>query len=151
MRVVYGDGWKRVAIVNSLGEWVEEERVGLVFLCNAVSKDGDVVQTGTSLSAGAFGIEAFDETPPELVAEIAAKRALSMLKAKRAPGGRMGVILSSDAGGTMIHEAVGHGLEADLAQQNLSVYSGKIGEKLPPHHHGIGRRDYPLQEGVVLL
>ncbi|MBI4949961.1 MAG: TldD/PmbA family protein [Deltaproteobacteria bacterium] len=130
VRVVYGDGWKRVAIVNSLGEWVEEERVGLVFLCNAVSKDGDVVQTGYEPLGGAFGIEAFDETPPELVARTAAKRALSMLKARRAPGGRMGVILSSDAGGTMIHEAVGHGLEADLAQQNLSVYSGKIGEKV---------------------
>ena len=28
----------------------------------------------------------------------------------------------------MIHEAIGHGLEADLAQQGLSVYSDKIGE-----------------------
>ncbi|HAO94107.1 MAG TPA: peptidase C69, partial [Deltaproteobacteria bacterium] len=56
VRVVYGDGWKRVAIVNSLGEWVEEERVGLVFLCNAVSKDGDVVQTGYEPLGGAFGI-----------------------------------------------------------------------------------------------
>jgi TldD protein len=30
----------------------------------------------------------------------------------------------------MIHEAVGHGLEADLTQQGLSVYSGKIGQKI---------------------
>jgi TldD protein len=42
--------------------------------------------------------------------------------------GKMAVILSSDAGGTMIHEAIGHGLEADLAQQGLSVYSKKVGE-----------------------
>jgi len=42
----------------------------------------------------------------------------------------MGVVLSSEAGGTMIHEAVGHGLEADLALQKLSVYSGKVGEKV---------------------
>jgi TldD protein len=53
-----------------------------------------------------------------------------MLGARRAPGGNMPVVLSSEAGGTMIHEAVGHGLEADLALQNLSVYSGKIGEKV---------------------
>jgi TldD protein len=42
----------------------------------------------------------------------------------------MPVVLSSEAGGTMIHEAVGHGLEADLAQSGLSVYSGKIGERI---------------------
>jgi len=30
----------------------------------------------------------------------------------------------------MVHEAVGHGLEADLAQEGLSVYSGKIGEEV---------------------
>jgi len=42
----------------------------------------------------------------------------------------MPVVLSSEAGGTMIHEAVGHGLEADLAQQGLSVYSGRLGERI---------------------
>jgi TldD protein len=42
----------------------------------------------------------------------------------------MPVVLSSEAGGTMIHEAVGHGLEADLASKKLSVYSGRLGEKV---------------------
>lgn len=48
-----------------------------------------------------------------------------MLKARRIQGGRMPVVISSEAGGTMIHEAVGHGLEADLVQEGLSVYSEK--------------------------
>lgn len=53
-----------------------------------------------------------------------------MLKAKRIKGGRMPVVISSEAGGTMIHEAVGHGLEADLVQEGISVYSGKLGDKV---------------------
>jgi len=130
VRVVYGDGARKVAIVNSLGEWVEEERNSLLFLCNAVSADGDSIQTGYEPLGGILGLEAFDETPPEAIAETAAKRAVMMLRARRAPGGKMAVVLSSEAGGTMIHEAVGHGLEADLALQNLSVYSGKIGQKV---------------------
>ena len=128
VRVVYGDSVKNLLMVNSLGQWVEEERTGLVFLCSAVSKDGDVVQTGYEPLGGATGLEIFDETPPEKVARIAAERAIKMLGARRAPGGNMAVVLSNEAGGTMIHEAVGHGLEADLAMQNLSVYSGKVGQ-----------------------
>jgi len=42
----------------------------------------------------------------------------------------MPVVLSSEAGGTMIHEAIGHGLEADLALEGLSVYANRIGEKV---------------------
>lgn len=130
VRVMYGDGSRESAVINSLGEWIEETRTGTLFVCSAVSKDGDVIQTGYESLGGAAGIEIFDENPPEKVAEIAADRAIMMLGARRAPGGKMGVVLSSEAGGTMIHEAVGHGLEADLALQKLSVYSGKIGEKV---------------------
>jgi TldD protein len=42
----------------------------------------------------------------------------------------MMVVLSSEAGGTMIHEAVGHGLESDLAQEGLSIFSGRLGEQI---------------------
>jgi TldD protein len=72
----------------------------------------------------------FDENPPEAVADAAAQRAELMLDAIPAPAGRFPVVLSSSAGGTMIHEAVGHGLESDLAGKMLSVYSGKIGQKV---------------------
>ncbi len=130
VRVMYGDAVKSIACVNSLGEWVEEERCSLVFVCQAIAQAGEVVQTGYEPVGGAIGLEVFDSTPPETIAEIAADRAVRALDARRAPGGRMGVVLSSEAGGTMIHEAVGHGLEADLALGNLSVYSGKIGRKV---------------------
>jgi len=75
-------------------------------------------------------MELFETEPLELAAEKAARRAVMMLSARKAPAGRMPVVLSSEAGGTMIHEAVGHGLEADLAQSGLSVYSGKIGQQI---------------------
>jgi TldD protein len=95
-----------------------------------VSADGEIIQTGYEPVGGTMGFEIFDFHSPEEVAEVAAKRSLQMLSARKAPMGRMAVVLSSEAGGTMIHEAIGHGLEADLAQQGLSVYSEKIGQEV---------------------
>ena len=66
----------------------------------------------------------------ERIGLAAARRAVQMLSARPAPGGRMPVVLSSEAGGTMIHEAVGHGLEADLAQEGFSVYSKRRGKRI---------------------
>lgn len=77
-----------------------------------------------------MGFELFDLHPPEEVAEVATGRSLLMLSARKAPMGRMAVVISSEAGGTMIHEAIGHGLEADLTQQGLSVFSKKMGERV---------------------
>ena len=63
-------------------------------------------------------------------ARIAASRAVLNVGAEPAPAGTYTAVLSSEAGGTLIHESVGHGLEADLNMKGLSVYSGRIGEKV---------------------
>ena len=130
VKVLYRDMNQNLFISNSEGLLVEGERVGTVFSVQVVSAKGDVVQTGYEPAGGTVGFELFDLHPPEEVARVAVNRSLLMLSARKAPMGKMAVILSSDAGGTMIHEAIGHGLEADLAQQGLSVYSGKIGERV---------------------
>ena len=130
VRVLYRDFSQVLSIANSEGNWVEGERVGTVFSVQVVSAKEGALQTGYEPVGGTVGFEIFDFHSPEEVAEVAAKRSLLMLSARKAPMGRMAVVLSSEAGGTMIHEAIGHGLEADLAQQGLSVYSKKIGERV---------------------
>jgi len=130
VKVFYRDFSQNLSIVNSEGDRVEGKRTGTLLSVQVVSAEGDIVQTGYEAIGGIMGFELFDVNPPEEVAEIAARRSQLMLSARKAPMGKMPVVLSSEAGGTMIHEAIGHGLEADLAQQGLSVFSKKIGEKV---------------------
>ncbi len=165
VKVNYRDSVKRSLVVNSLGEWVEDVNTYSLYTVHVVASDGDVLQTGYEPAGGCMGLELFEENPPEEVAEMAARRAVMMLTARPAPGGRLPVVLSSSAGGTMIHEAVGHGLEADLAQEGLSVYTGKLGTQVAsplvtviddgtiPHKRGSARFDdegTPTQKTVLI-
>jgi TldD protein len=126
----YRENRQHVIIANSEGFIAEDERMYLTAMVHVVAMDGGVIQTGYEPVGGFMGMELFDLNPLDQAAERASRRALQMLSARKAPAGRMPVVLSSEAGGTMIHEAVGHGLEADLAQSGLSVYSGRIGEQI---------------------
>lgn len=128
VKVIYRDAIRQVAIANTKGELVYDHRVGTLFIVQVIAVEDDLIQTGYEPRGAFRGFELLEEHPPEQIAEIASRRALMMLGARRAPGGRMPVVLSSEAGGTMIHEAIGHGLEADLAQMGLSVFSHRIGE-----------------------
>ncbi|MCX7912986.1 MAG: TldD/PmbA family protein [Thermodesulfovibrionales bacterium] len=130
VNVIYRDTVQRVSIFNSKNIFTEDERIYTTGIVHVVSSDGEKIQTGYEAIGGNLGFELFDNSPLYEFALIAAKRAIMMLYARRAPGGRMPVVISSQAGGTMIHEAIGHGLEADLVQQRLSVYSGKVGQKV---------------------
>lgn len=127
---VYEAKVQKVAVANSYGETTTEERVSTVFSVHVVAAKGDIIQTGFERIAEARGFELLSQDQVTAVALQAAERAAHLLDARPAPSGPMTVVLSSSAGGTMIHEAVGHGLEADLAQEGLSVYSGKIGEEV---------------------
>ncbi|BAF59339.1 MAG: TldD/PmbA family protein [Pelotomaculum sp.] len=123
--VGYGDVVQNVTIANSEGDYVEDERIRTRFLVQAVAASGPTIQTGYEAVGGLCGFELFKSCLPEQVAETAARRAVEMLKAGPAPAGKMPVVLAGEAGGTMVHEACGHGLEADLVLKGLSVYAGK--------------------------
>lgn len=101
------------------------------FLIEIVAERNGQLQTAMerrymALSADKFwgSVTAMD------MADTAFNRVMLMLEAKPCPAGVMNVYLAGDAGGTIIHEACGHGLEADIVEKDASVFKGKIGQKV---------------------
>ncbi len=126
----YTDTQKTIDIYNSYGEHTHDERTYTSFLVQTVAASGGDVQTGYEVISETVGFELFKKTPPEDVARESARLAITQLRGEPAPAGTYQVVLSSSAGGTMIHEACGHGLEADLVEKGSSVYKDKIGKKV---------------------
>jgi TldD protein len=126
----YGDSLQRVLIATSDGRWVEEERPRVRLFVTVVAARNGNIQTGMHGPAGLAGVEFFDEHPPRETAEIAAKRAVTMLDAVPAPAGEMAVVLAPGMGGVLFHEACGHPLEADIVDKEASVYRGRIGDRV---------------------
>jgi len=70
----------------------------------------------------------FDDKSPEWHGREAARQALVMLDARPAPAGQMPVVLAPGDSGILLHEAVGHGLEADFNRKGTSNYTDRIGQ-----------------------
>ena len=99
-------------------------------MVQAVASGDTGMQTGYDVAAKTIGWELFDEYDVEEIASRASQRALTKLLARPAPSGKVTIVLNKGAGGTMFHEACGHGLEADLVAKDTSVFRGKVGQRV---------------------
>jgi TldD protein len=135
--VGYGDStqsiWIAAAEAGDTGwsaKLSADRRVQSVLRLSVTAGFKDQLQNGFQALGEARGFELFASEAVERTVKEAVRLAIQALDAQPAPAGTFPVILSSSAGGTMIHEACGHGLEADLALAGMSAFSGKIGQKV---------------------
>jgi len=128
--VHYRDSRMEIRVANSEGCWASDHRVYTTLNCTAVARQGEEMRTGYHPISETRGFELVRGEAPEKVGREAARLAVLQLEAVPAPAGTFTVVLSSTAGGTMVHEACGHGLEGDFILKQLSVYAGKEGQKV---------------------
>lgn len=126
----YRDIEQQVLVADSDGTWGAETRQYITLFVTAIARQGDDIRTGSESRSETRGFEFFNVHHPEEIAREAARLAVQQLVARPAPAGTFMVVLSSKAGGTMVHEACGHGLEADFIQKSLSVYAGRVGQQV---------------------
>ncbi|AMP20720.1 hypothetical protein AZF37_05615 [endosymbiont 'TC1' of Trimyema compressum] len=128
--VAYGEAEQEIYVMNSKGIYVKEFRPRTRVVSEGLAEKNGLLQRGYDAMGGLGTFSWLKNEDVTGLVTGAMDKAANLLLASEAPSGTMDVVLSGEAGGTMVHEACGHGLEGDIVKKGMSVYGGKIGEKV---------------------
>jgi TldD protein len=93
-----------------------------------IAESGGRREQGTSGGGGRFDYAYFTDAVLEDYAKKAVDQALLNLESRPTPAGTMTVVVGPGWPGVLLHEAVGHGLEADFNRKKTSNYSDRVGQ-----------------------
>ncbi len=131
VRASYGDQVRHVLIANSDGRVVTDLQPLVRLSVFTIAQEDGNLQSGSSGGGGRVGLEFFQgDKSPETFAREAARQAIVQLEAREAPAGEMEVVLGPGWPGILLHEAIGHGLEADFNRKKISAFSGRVGQRV---------------------
>ena len=132
VQAAYADNLRHVMVATSEGALTLDRQPLARLSVSALARvNGGPPQRGHSGGGGRVELDFFLTThTPEHFATEAAREAVAMLDAVEAPAGEMTVVLGPGWPGILLHEAVGHGLEADFNRKGVSAFSGRVGQKV---------------------
>ncbi|MGO9863678.1 MAG: metalloprotease TldD [Terriglobales bacterium] len=135
VRASYADELRTILVAGSDGTFAEDSQPLARMNVSCIAKTEAVSGRGTSGGGGRVALDFFfggksgDKTP-EYFAKESARQAILQLDAREAPAGEMEVVLGPGWPGVLLHEAVGHGLEADFNRKKTSAFAGLIGKRV---------------------
>ncbi|MBI2680565.1 MAG: metalloprotease TldD [Candidatus Solibacter usitatus] len=132
VQATYADNLRQVLIATSGGVLsYDRQPLARLSVSALARQNGGPPQRGHAGGGGRVELSYFlDEKPPEYFAVDAARQAVVQLDAVEAPAGETTVVLGPGWPGVLLHEAVGHGLEADFNRKQVSAFSGRIGQQV---------------------
>ena len=126
----FHDQQKRIMIVTSDGTKAEDLRPRNYLYASVVAeKDGKRERASWNLG-GRRDFSFYSKAVVEEVAKIAVDRAVVLFDAVQPPAGEMPVVLGPGVTGVLLHEAIGHGMEADFNRKKISTYCTMMGKKV---------------------
>ena len=121
-----------VLVADLEGRLTADIRPQIYLSVNVLAEQKGRTEQGTSGGGARCGIEHFTRERVEAWCEKAVREAVLQTEARPAPSGVMPVVLGPGWPGILLHEAVGHGLEADAHRKETSVFTDRIGERVAP-------------------
>jgi TldD protein len=126
----FHDQQKRILIVTSDGTKAEDLLPRNYLYASVVAeKDGKRERAGWNLG-GRKDFSYYTNAVVDEVANVAVDHAVILFEAVQPPAGEMPVVLGPGVTGVLLHEAIGHGMEADFNRKEISTYCTMIGKQV---------------------
>jgi TldD protein len=124
----YSDNIVVEYVFNSTGTHTRQTLIRTYCILSVTASDGDRKQSITRRIGRLGGFETMLKLDPDEFAVKTAEKAVGLLKAEKAPAGKMIVITDPEISGLFAHEACGHNAEGDLVAHKQSLFAGLKGE-----------------------
>ncbi len=128
----FGDTDKRVLIARADGSVSGDYRPMTQAHVSCTAERAGQRETGSYNVAGREDLSYYDAARQQRLVENAVDRALRSLEAGKPPAGEMPVVLAAGSSGILLHEAIGHGMEADFNRKGISIYANQMGKRIAP-------------------
>lgn len=130
--ISWADASKKVLIATLDGKVYTDDRPMTRLWVSCTASRGDETQSQSANIAGRHTFDWYTEERIQEVVQQAVDRTMILFEAVRPPAGEMPVVLAAGASGILLHEAIGHGMEADFNRKGTSIYSEMLGQRVAP-------------------
>ncbi len=126
----FADEETEVYVVNSDGVVRHDRQPMTRLVASCVAEQGTARETGSYNVASRDGWGFYTPERIDRLIKEAVRRTVLMFEAIVPPGGEMPVVLGAGSSGILLHEAIGHGMEADFNRKGTSTYASRLGKPI---------------------
>jgi TldD protein len=130
VNVHFRDETVAILVADSSGRIVEDLQPMTVLSVSCLAEHGGRREQNGYNVAGRAGFEFYTPQRIDRVIEQAVARTVVLFEAGPPPAGEMPVVLAAGSSGILLHEAIGHGMEADFNRKGTSIYADRIGKPI---------------------
>jgi len=130
VNVVFHDQQKRILIATSDGAKAEDLQPKSYLGATVVAEKNGKRERSSWEYGGRREFSYYTPALVEKLAKNSVDRALILFDAIQPPAGEIPVVLGPGLTGVLLHEAIGHGMEADFNRKKISTYCTMVGKKV---------------------
>jgi len=123
---------KYVLMISANGRRASDYRPMTRAWVSCTAADGTLKEAGSYNVSARHDMSFYSEDRQRRMVKEAVTRATRALGAKSPPAGEMPVVMAAGSSGILLHEAIGHGMEADFNRKNISIFADKLGKQIAP-------------------